>query len=477
MPKTSHRLGMALAASVLLSAAALPAHAADAPPDLASLQQELVQMRAEYEARIEALEAKITQLQAAQSGQGQAAAPVIEPTQTADAASDLPPPGSEDQSPPIDEADAGPTPAAAAPSANGNANNPGISVVLNGNYVTASRDPDLARIAGFPLGDEAGPPMRGFSLAESEITLAANVDPYFTANLTVAFDGQGEANVEEAYVQTTALPNGFTLKGGRFFSGIGYLNERHAHNWSFIDMPLPYRALLGGQLGDDGVQVRWLAPVATFVEFGGEWYRGEAFPAGGAANRGAGTQTLFVHTGGDFNDSWSWLGGLSYLHAKSDGRETVDPLNGLDSFSGDTNLGIVSGVLKWAPGGNVVQRNLVLSGEYFWGAEKGRFDGVATDADRSGWYGQAVYQFRPRWSLGLRYSRVSAGDVPPGLVGSTLDDQGQRAWNASALVEYDSSEFGRFRLQYTRDETGPRAGDQLWLQYTVIYGPHGAHRY
>ena len=49
-----------------------------------------------------------------------------------------------------------------------------------------------------------------------------------------------------------------TLQG--FLSGIGYINERHAHDWSFSDAPLPYRAFLNSQYGDDGLQVRWLAP-------------------------------------------------------------------------------------------------------------------------------------------------------------------------------------------------------------------------
>ena len=112
----------------------------------------------------------------------------------------------------------------------------------------------------------------------------ANVDPYMSAALTVAFDGGGAAAVEEAFIQSTSMPGGLTLKGGRFFSGVGYLNERHAHNWMFIDMPLPYRAFMGGQYGDDGVQVRWLAPTEFFLEFGAEAFRGDAFPAGGAAS-------------------------------------------------------------------------------------------------------------------------------------------------------------------------------------------------
>lgn len=453
------------AAVAVLSAAALPAQAAE-PADVAAIKAEIAAMKADYEARIAALEARV----AAAEG----AAPAATPSQTAQSGAEPAEPA--EPADPIDLADAEAAPAAA-PAPAANALNPGVSVVLSGNYAASSVDPALARIPGFALGDETGPIARGFSLAESEVTLAANVDPYLYANLTVAFDGQGEAGVEEAYLQTTALPGGLTLKGGRFFSGIGYLNERHAHNWSFIDMPLPYRAFVGGQYGDDGVQARWLAPTDTFLEFGAEWFRGDSFPAGNGADRGAGTRTVYLHTGGDFSDSASWLGAVSWIHARADGRETEDPIAGIDVFSGDTDLGIVSGVYKWAPGGNGIQRNLVLSGEYFFGAQDGRFNGVPVSTDQSGWYLQGVYQFRQRWSAGLRYAEVSAGDPGALLAGSTLDDLGVNSWSATALLEYDSSEFGRFRLQYSRDESDVRARDELLFQYTVMYGPHGAHRY
>src|SRR5205814_6183812 len=84
-------------------------------------------------------------------------------------------------------ADNTPAPEAVPKTAAANAMNPGVSVVLNGNYVADSRDPAAQRIAGFPLSEDARPLPRGFSLDESEITLAANVDPYLTANLTVSF--------------------------------------------------------------------------------------------------------------------------------------------------------------------------------------------------------------------------------------------------------------------------------------------------
>ena len=37
------------------------------------------------------------------------------------------------------------------------------------------------------------------------------------------------------------LPAGLTLRMGRHFANIGYLNEKHAHSWDFADQPLPYQ--------------------------------------------------------------------------------------------------------------------------------------------------------------------------------------------------------------------------------------------
>src|SRR4029077_1710741 len=88
-------------------------------------------------------------------------------------------------------------------------------------------------------------------------------------NLTLAFARDDTVAVEEAFVQPAALPWGFTVKGGRFFSGIGYLNEQHAHTWDFADAALPYRAFLNTQYDDDGVQVRWLAPHHRLLDVGG----------------------------------------------------------------------------------------------------------------------------------------------------------------------------------------------------------------
>src|SRR5256886_13036737 len=139
------------------------------------------------------------------------------------------------------------SPYAAAPARSSNltAFNPAVAVILTGNYASLTQDPASYRIAGFippPTGE--GPGDRSFNLDESELTFTSNVDPYFFANLTAAIQGDNSIDIEEAYFKTLALGHGLTLKGGRFFSATGYLNEIHSHNWDFADQPLVYQAFL-----------------------------------------------------------------------------------------------------------------------------------------------------------------------------------------------------------------------------------------
>ena len=471
----------AFAAAALIATPAMAQNAAPSAADIAAMRQDLENLRHDYDARIAALEARLAQAEAAegnaQSATQTAQAPAAPADQTAASTAPstdqvvIPDQVTTDQSTVM--AQAAPPPPAPAATTSQNAYNPGIAVALNGFYTAASKDTQGEPISGFATGDDIDRPARGFSLGESEVSFSANIDPSLAGFMDFSIDSANQVSLEEAYIRSTALPNGFTIKAGRFLSGIGYLNERHAHDWSFSDAPLPYRALLNTQLGDDGVQVRWLAPTDIYLEFGAEALRGEAYPASGAADRGVGTYTAFVKTGSDINVSSSWLGGLSYLH--SDAVDRIDA-NG-DLFNGHSDLGIVSGVYKWAPNGNPTSRNLVVTGEYFYGRDQGRFNGVALDQTHQGWYVQGVYQFIPQWSAGLRFSGLNADDPGPLLAGTELDDMGHSPFDATALLEFDTSEFGRLRLQYTHDESGPEANNIAMLQYTVIYGPHGAHRY
>ena len=454
-------LFVALLGGVIWSVPALAAN----DTDLAAIKAQLNALDHEYRAKIASLEARLKKAEADAKGAREAAATASKSASAAKATAE------QVAQTPQQVADTAPPATPRAPTS-ANAFNPAIGVVLNGFFASSSRDTSTQAIRGFALDEEAGLVPRGFSLGESEMNFVANIDPYFTGALVLAFTNSNEAEVEEAYIATLGLGGGFTVKAGRFLSGIGYLNEHHAHQWSFSDASLPYRAFLGGQLGDDGVQVRWLAPTDIFLELGAEWLRGDAFPAANGTNNGKGTVTAYAHAGDDIGTSSSWLAGLSYVHTRANKRETDG-----DLFTGKDDLGIASLIYKWAPGGNPTQRNLTLSGEFFIGREQGLFNGVPINLDRNGWYAQGVYQFMPRWSVGLRYAQLDGDDVPPALAGSTLDDFGRSPRATTALLEYDTTEFGRFRLQYTHDQSDLSPNDEILFQYTVTYGAHGAHRY
>jgi hypothetical protein len=456
-------------ASVLALALATPAFGQES--DLARVREEMKDLKKNYEERLQALEKRLSDAEARAAAKPEAAAP---------------PPPQASAPPPSPLRDAV------------NAFNPSISLILQGTYARTSRDPTNFVISGFvPSGGEVGPPPRSFGLGESELVVTANIDPYFRGALITSFTPDNQLEVEEAYFQTTALPAGFTLKGGRFLSGIGYQNEIHQHAWDFQDAALAYKAFLGGRYQQDGVQLKWLAPTPLFLELGAELGNGAAFPGNDRNKNGVGSTALFAHLGGDIGESWAWRAGGSYLRTGSRNR-AYDDLDSTgatvtNSFSGRSRVWVVDGVLKWAPNGNSTVRNFKLQGEYFRARDHGDFSfntgGPAmTDflrTSQSGWYAQGVYQFMPRWRVGYRYDALRRGTVDLGLVNSgalTLADFPTLAMHdptrQTAMLEFNPSEFSRVRLQYSADKSAVGGTDnQIFLQYIHSLGPHGAHRF
>lgn len=364
-----------------------------------------------------------------------------------------------------------------------NAFNPAASLILDGRYASFGQDSATYALPGFTLPAETGPGDEGLSLGESELVLSANIDDKFYGHFTGALAPENEFEIEEAFVETLALGGGFTARAGRFFSGIGYLNPVHAHAWDFTDQPLPYRALLGNQYRDDGLQLRWIAPTDMYLEVGAEMFRGDSFPAGGAARQGKGTRTGFARIGGDIGASHAWRAGVSTLRADAEDRESGDETSP-DIFTGKSKITAADFVWKWAPNRNAKVTNFKFQTEYFKRDEDGTFDPASAGTPlpyrgaQRGWYAQAVYQFMPRWRLGLRTDRGKADDVDAAFAGTAVDNQGHEPKRMSTMVDFSNSEFARLRLQYTRDESRIGVKDNQWyLQYTMSLGAHGAHQF
>jgi hypothetical protein len=445
----------------------VPAAQAATDADLAEIRAQIRQLKESYEARIQALEQRLKE--------AETKAAIAPPT-----------------SPP-----AAPAPALAGapatPAAGISAFNPAISAVLQGVYANLSQDPNQYAIHGFVPSGDIAPAKRGFSIAESELSLSANVDDKVYGNLIFSLSPENTVSVEEAYGVLTALPNGFTPKFGRFFSGIGYLNDQHQHVWDFYDAPLPYQAFLGGQFSNDGLQLKWLAPAETFLEFGAEIGDGASFPGTDRNRNGIGDVALYAHAGGDVDTSNSWRVGVSWLGLRPHGREyTITDIAGQAaqaSFSGRSQLAIADLVWKYAPHGNARDTNFKLQGEYFWRRENGDLtydsDGAlgltqtsGYSSRQSGWYVEGIYQFMPYWRVGGRYDRLNPGHVDYGTNATYLASSSFDPQRYSVMLDYTPSEFSRFRVQWQQSKLRPDVTDnQLFVQYILTLGAHGAHKF
>jgi hypothetical protein len=437
----------------LISLSAGTLNAQDLSGEVADLRQMLLEMKNDYESRIDDLESRLDRAErSARSARRNAddAMEIAEQT-----AIDL-------------------TAGASAP----NTFNPAIGAVLVARY--ANVDPGWENIPGFIPGGELGPGSSGFSLGESELNLNANIDPRFFGNITFALedeDGETGIALEEAWIQTTSLSNGLTLLGGRYFSGVGYLNKFHRHADDFADRPLPYQAFFGGQYIPDGLQLRWIAPTPLLLEFGTELNWGSNFPSTGRSTTSPDAWTFFANLGGDAGLSHSWQLGLSYLSADVVDRGGEDVgAPPAEVFTGDSDLTGLDFVWKWAPDGNSTVRNFKFQGEYFSRDESGTFAGLPYDGDQDGWYLQGLWQFRQGWRIGYRHDEVDA-DNGPLFSGTILEDPGRSSARDSLMIEWSPSEFSRLRMQFIDDRVLDESDSQFLLQYIMSIGAHGAHEF
>ena len=189
------------------------------------------------------------------------------------------------------------------------------------------------------------------------------------------------------------------------------------------------------------------------------------------------------------------------MRAKAGGRvlegHDINDVGISGDFNGRSRLWLADFVYKWSPNGNPVETNFKLQVEYFQRKEYGVLScddldpadpsvcagGLAGDYDsrQSGGYVQGIYQFMPRWRVGIRYDRLNRGNADwmgadVGNVIESLSDYNPK--RSAAMLEFNPSEFSRFRLQFARDKSMPGQDENQWtLQYIMTLGAHGAHRF
>jgi hypothetical protein len=320
-----------------------------------------------------------------------------------------------------------------------NALNPAISV--NGLFLGHWSDPAL--------------PENGLEVQEVEMALTSIVDPYFKANVFVAFDpdksGPGsEVALEEAYATMTSLPSGWGLRAGRFLIPFGRHNQLHTHAFPFVEVPHSIEAILGPESQSDvGLEASY-APLVP-------WYLNLRVYAGdGAAEDVFGGDSQELAGGGRVENLWD-LSEATTLEA------AASYLNGPAPDGGRRQL--------WGADLRIKNRDPRQTQGHAWeGVVEWVEDAPENRPDHAAVYAFLRTRFARRFWLGAGYDWLSTPSEVTGRRGSEHEAKGQLA--------FIPSEFSAVRMDLGwRDRLDAERELFAELQFNVTIGSHPAHAY
>ena len=404
--------------------------------DTQALQQEIEQLRKEFEAiqrqygeRLSALEAKL--------GVQGVPAPAA--------------PEAAVQQPTVE------VPAGAA-----GAGGPTGSLPIYGAATAGSKifNPDIAVIGDFlgAAGRNTVDPAPPLEMHESEASFQAIVDPYARADFFFAFGPEG-VEVEEGYFTFPTIPGGLLLKVGKKRAAFGKVNTLHNHVLPWTDRPVVINNLVGGEegIGDAGFSIASLIRNPwIFLEATGEVYRGESEDLFTPSKRGDLSYVGHLRGYQDITENTNIDLGASYAR----GHNASGVVDGIDVGRFVTDLWGVDATLRWRPLQRSIYNSFTGRSELIWS----RREQPGGPQRAFGYYVSGDYQFARRWFAGGRYDRSERAE-------DDGRDSGQ-----SLLLTYWPSEFSQIRGQYRRiryDE-GPVA-NELLFQFLISIGAHGAH--
>ena len=366
---------------------------------------------------------------------------------------------------------------------------PDISLVVDGSYVHRSVNND--EMDNFSLTGSALPDYNefntntGFNLNYAELSLHSDVDQLFTLDGVFHFNVEG-VEIEEAYFTTTSLPASLQLKGGKFKSSFGRLNQQHQHVWDFADAPLVYNAFLTPEgLNHPGLQLQWLAPTPWYMMAGVELMQ--------SGEEGSFVNESFTDTTSNKEVDASNEPALYIAYLKNSidiSNATVlfglSAAHGTTKIANDTNLTSGQDGSTTVYGADLLVKNYFNSYSYLsWQSEllyrDANINNTSTlNADnyqQSGAYSQLVYAYNQNWRTGLRFDTM--------FQDTQLQNNRYKMRNRYTLMaEYNPSEFSRIRAQYahnsafTNSTTGQHQDiDTFILEINLAIGSHGAHNF
>ena len=383
--------------------------------------------------------------------------------------------------------------------------NPAFNFVLEGRYV--DQDEAHFELPGFQATnhtDELGVYENGISSGHNEINMGGTISDDTSGYISFAVeshDGETNVELEEAYIESSALGNGVNFKVGEFYSHAGILNRLHEHRQDFANPALVYIGMFDGHLSDSGVQLRWdQVNDGLSYSLGVEATSGASYPGGHTEDKNGGL-TLFAKVSGSIGSNQSWSAGLSSHSSEFDERHTGGHADTGEEFELEAGTVDVRGIdleYVFSPNGKGKSGELKISMEYFVRDEDG--EAMFTDAvgdqasaeyegEQSGYYIAAVYRFMPQWRVGLRFEHLESdnsfsnydGDADgntTGILQADFEDESRlisdhEPERTTLMVDYAPNHNSVIRAQFMKDEAGDEKEDRIYLQYIVAIGGSG----
>lgn len=345
-----------------------------------------------------------------------------------------------------------------------------------------------------------------FTLRDIELMVQSNIDQlaraYVVFNAESELDpwtktdafGEASLGVEEAALETSALPYGLGLKAGQFFADFSRLGKVHSHELPFTDRPASLEGIIGGETKARGVELSWVPAIDHYMRLtlgAVDNIGAETAATGTLTMVGGDTADLFA--GGD-NRSLSDLtcygraATILELGARTSLNVGIDYARGEDQ--GTRELASADVKFTWLPDAASFDR-LEIGGELLHGKTHGGFGpsalvaGEATGGSSTadGAYVYAQYRIGKNWEPGIRYdwfrpecwaqTDADADGIADGLARTRLSQS-----SLSAYLNYNLSEYSRLRLEvsHLNGASGAFNGkDDDWLgflQWSVTMGPH-----
>ncbi len=327
-----------------------------------------------------------------------------------------------------------------------------------------------------------------FAFRAAELNIEAPIDPFLKGWIIMTGSQSGVA-VEEATLQTTALPHNLTVTGGRLFASFGRLAHFHDHELPVIDRPRSLDTYIGGETQADGVEVSYLFPTPFYMTATGGAFNKLGATNARADNAVARPMDSFTYLGRlaaytDVGDDHSVELGLS--EAWTPRRYVMDTSVAGTDFNGDgtpdtpnTSAGIqtrkntwrsLSGLdftYRWQPTSGGARKGLIWSTEVMQNNER-RFD-AATNLPTD----------RVRSYAGFSYVQLKLGTKwRPGVMLDLTEDLDRArvvTRTYTAFLTYDLTEFQRLRLAFSRTTDNRPTGlgnNTVGLQWTGVLGHH-----